>query len=320
MLNRQKTSTTASAAAYTQPPLADWRNRKKNDTLRTTAMGPDPVIRRNRKLKYLELFFFAVVISLIIGVDLSIFSINKRLNALEGEFVEVKDWAFPASLLESKYASLNTRVRALTEALNGLDAKLNSVSPQQTATDAAGDETMAVTEVGIPSEAPAAGIAQLPADIASGTAEFAGTVSRPDEGTSSTTQQLAMLSGFADDATGALQSTGQKPAKPFNGNPAIPAVTPASATDANLPQGSAPEGPWVINLLSDPNEALAERFAARARDRGVPVEQSHTEVNGRVFWRVQITGFGTMSEAQTHAQEVKEKLQLKDIWIFKQQG
>ena len=76
----------------------------------------------------------------------------------------------------------------------------------------------------------------------------------------------------------------------------------------------------MINLLSDPNKALAERFAARARDRGVPVEENRSEVKGRVFWRVQITGFGTMSEARAHAEEVKTKLRLKDVWIFKQQG
>jgi hypothetical protein len=35
---------------------------------------------------------------------------------------------------------------------------------------------------------------------------------------------------------------------------------------------------------------------------------------------VQITGFETWSEARTHAEEVKEKLNLNDVWIFKQQG
>jgi hypothetical protein len=76
----------------------------------------------------------------------------------------------------------------------------------------------------------------------------------------------------------------------------------------------------VINLLSDPNEGLAERFAARARDSGVPVEQNRIEMKGRIYWRVQITGFDTARDAQTHANEVKEKLHLKDVWIFKHQG
>ena len=76
----------------------------------------------------------------------------------------------------------------------------------------------------------------------------------------------------------------------------------------------------MINLLSDPNKALAERFADSARDHGVPVEQNRNEVKGRVFWRVQITGFATMSEALSHAEEVKARLGLKNVWVFKEQG
>src|SRR5512147_584143 len=101
-LNRQKSYTTATAAAYPQPSLANWRNREKTDSTRNTTSRPAPETRRNRRLKYLELFALAAVISLIVGVDLYIFGINKRLSALESEFVEVKGWAFPASLLEGK--------------------------------------------------------------------------------------------------------------------------------------------------------------------------------------------------------------------------
>jgi hypothetical protein len=140
------------------------------------------VTRPSRKLKlgYLELFSLAVIISLIVGVDLYILGINKRLSALESEFVEVKAWAFPASLLEGKYASLNARVRALTESFNGLDVKLALVTSQQqaftVAAEVTGDEAMAVTEADIPSEAPAAGIAPE-------SAETTGMVRRTDEET-----------------------------------------------------------------------------------------------------------------------------------------
>jgi hypothetical protein len=388
-LNRQKSYTTAPAAAYPQPSLADWRNREKSDSNRDTTPGPDRVTRRNRKLKYLELFAIAVVISLIVGVDLYIFGINKRLSALENEFVEVKDWAFPASLLEGKYASLNARVRALTESFNNLDIKLATVASQQQAFSVAaeaagdevmavaeadipseaptavGDEAMAVTEADIPSEAPAAGIAQAPAGvgIAPEPAEATGIVWRADEETpaaasipvesppvavpgesagdtlvaltieeerpaeetpvegftSVESQPVTMPGGSTDETTVALNSVEEAPVEAFKGEPALP-VVPAPATDAALPQGSGKEGPWVINLLSDPNEAAVGQFAARARDRGVPVEQNRAEVKGRVFWRVQLTGFATAKEAQTHAEEVKEKLRLKDVWIFKQQG
>ena len=177
-LNRKKSSTTASAAAHPQPSLANWHNREMTRLNRNTPPGPDRLARRSRKLKALEVFSLAVVISLIIGMDLYIFGINKRLNALENEFVEVKGWAFPASLLEGKYASLNARVRALTEAYSGLDAKLTSFAARQQPvtleTRAAGHASMAVTETDIPSDAPAAGNAHPRAGTAPESAETAG--------------------------------------------------------------------------------------------------------------------------------------------------
>ena len=102
----------------------------------------------------------------------------------------------------------------------------------------------------------------------------------------------------ANDARLALHSVEEIPIEASREEPAIPATPPATAADANPPQRSLNEGRWVINLLSDPNKALAERFADSARDHGVPVEQTRSELKGRVFWRVQITGFKTMSEAR----------------------
>lgn len=310
--------------------MADWRNRKRNDNQRSLSAAQDPMTRRNRKLKYLELFFFALVLSLIIGVDLSIFSINKRLNALEGELVEVKDWAFPASLLESKYTALNTRVRALNQALNGLDAKLTSVASQPAVIAAESDEAIPFTKANIPTEAPAAGIMKPSAGIESDadglaeiTAELAGIFTQSEEkGTSAAMQNQSVPSGLMDDATVALPSVEEIPIEASREEPASSATPapPATATDANPPGGGVKEGRWVINLLSDPNVVLAGRFADRARDRGVPVEQNRSEVNGRMFWRVQITGFETAREARTHAVEIKKKLDLQDVWIFKQQG
>jgi hypothetical protein len=325
-LNRKMSSTTGPSTAHPRPPLEDWRNRDKADLSRNTPPGPDRPPQRRRKLKALEIFSLAAVISLIIGVDIYIFGINKRLNTLENEFAEVKTWAFPASLLEGKYASLNARVRALTESFSGLDARLTSLATQQqpvtVETRAADHEAMMATDADIPTEAPAAGIALPPARTMPASTETAGRVKRADEETPAMvftpveTQPVVQHSKSTGDARLALHSVDDIPIEASSGEPA----TPASATEANPPKTSRREGRWVINLLSDPNKALAERFAASARDRGVPVEENRSEVKGRVFWRVQITGFGTMSEARAHAEEVKTKLRLKDVWIFKEQG
>jgi len=306
--------------------MTDWRSRENAGLSRNTPPGPDRPPHRRRKLKALEVFSLVAVISLIVGVDIYIFGISKRLNALENEFKEVKTWAFPASLLEGKYASLNARVRALTESYSSMDARLASLAAQQqpvtVETRAAGHEAMEATVVDIPFEAPAAGIALPPARTTPVATETAGWVKRTDEDTPATAftpieSQPVIQRGKSDgEARLALHSVEEIPIEASRAEPA----TAVTATDANPAKTSLKEGRWVINLLSDPNKALAERFADRARERGVPVEQTRSEVKGRVFWRVQITGFGTMSEARTHAEEVKAKLHLKDVWIFKQQG
>jgi hypothetical protein len=274
----------------------------------------------------LEVLSLAAVISLIIGVDIYIFGINKRLNALENEFTQVKTWAFPASLLEGKYASLNARVRALTESFSGLDARVGSLAAQQQPvtfeTRATGHAPMVAINANIPSEAPAAGIVRSPAGSMPEPVGTAGRIRETDEvipakaSTPVESQSVVQRSKSANDPRLALHSVKDIPIEASSAEPGIQATTVA---DANPPQTSLKEGRWVINLLSDPNKALAERFANRARERGVPVEQTRSEVKGRVFWRVQITGFETASEARAHADEVKAKLRLKDVWIFKQQ-
>ena len=325
-LNRKKSSTTAPATAHPQPPLADRRNRENAGLSRNTPPAPERLPHRRRKLKALEIFFLVAVISLIIGVDIYIFGINKRLNTLENKLAEVKTWAFPASLLEGKYASLNARVRALTESFSGLDARLTSFAAQQQPltieTSAAGHEAMVSTVADIPSEAPAAGVVLPPARTTPASTGTAGQVKRADEETPATaftpveSKPVVQHGKSTGDAGLALHSVEDIPIEASRGEPAIP----ATAADANPPQTNLNEGRWVINLLSDPNKALAERFADRAREQGIPVEQTHSEVEGRVFWRVQITGFETAREARIHADEIKAKLRLKDVWIFKQQG
>jgi septal ring-binding cell division protein DamX len=76
-------------------------------------------------------------------------------------------------------------------------------------------------------------------------------------------------------------------------------------------------GAWVINLMSSPNKSDADRFAENARKLGVQVEQSSASVNGREFFRVQLTGFATEKDARANAGPVQERLGLKDAWIFK---
>jgi hypothetical protein len=82
-------------------------------------------------------------------------------------------------------------------------------------------------------------------------------------------------------------------------------------------QDAGKRGPWVINLLSSPIKSDADRFADNARKQGIPVEQGTIRLKGREFFRVQLTGFPTEKQAEESARPVKDKLGLKDVWIFK---
>ncbi len=81
--------------------------------------------------------------------------------------------------------------------------------------------------------------------------------------------------------------------------------------------GAGKRGSWVINLLSSPNKADADRLAVRARTNDIPVEQNRVKVKDRDFWRLQVTGFVTSDQAEDYATSVKAKLGVKDVWIFK---
>lgn len=84
------------------------------------------------------------------------------------------------------------------------------------------------------------------------------------------------------------------------------------------PAGSvATGGPWVINLVSSPRKADADRFAEKARSRGIKTEQQLVTIKGQQYWRVQITGYATAEAARAYAGTARDRLGLRDVWITK---
>ena len=77
------------------------------------------------------------------------------------------------------------------------------------------------------------------------------------------------------------------------------------------------DGPWVINLVSLPHRADAERFVADAESNGVVAGLYQVTVRGKNYWRVHVPGFATVAEAKAKASLIKEKLGLKDAWVAK---
>jgi hypothetical protein len=73
--------------------------------------------------------------------------------------------------------------------------------------------------------------------------------------------------------------------------------------------------PWVINVASLDNQAAADEFSSKAQAHGVPVQHQVVTVKGKQRWRIQVTGFSSLTEARINAGPIKEKLGLETVWI-----
>ena len=83
-------------------------------------------------------------------------------------------------------------------------------------------------------------------------------------------------------------------------------VTPAAAVAVS--RG------WVLNVASLSSSAAAEREAQRLRVAGYAVAVKPTEVQGRNWYRVRLTGYASRAEAHARATEIGEKLRVPDVW------
>jgi hypothetical protein len=104
--------------------------------------------------------------------------------------------------------------------------------------------------------------------------------------------------------------------EPVPQHASTPVATPA-ATPSRVAEVIPDTGPWVINLLSSRDKGYVSKAMADAQSVGVDVVVTSASVKGKQYWRLQIPGFKSMAEAKSAAAPVKEKLKIKDVWIFK---
>jgi len=305
----------------------------------------------------LGLLFIASLV--LLGAYYYISTINKRLDALEtvtrshtNELAEVQTQAFSSRLQDGRYASLNARMKALTDAFQSFEKRMTGVLPQKPPV-----KTALVPEFPgkLPAtarkpEKPAIGtvkhtkpvakktVVPLPAPVARKPVVIAD--QRPVEETNSPSLQkypVIETNSAAPVTTAVLPHQATKEARPTTnaGNQSVkavtsrpPAVKPEPRTPAPVttpvskparitPPVNASTGPWIINLLSSPDKAYASTAMADAQSKGVAVVLTSATVKGKQYWRLQIPGFTSMAEAKRAAEPVKEKLNIKDVWIYK---
>ena len=133
---------------------------------------------------------------------------------------------------------------------------------------------------------------------------------------SQTTPQAALstTSRNKPDKTGTAVKQEPLPAPKTVAAPVVQAVaTPARIAEPVIVQ----TGPWVINFLSSTDKAYIDKAIADTQSKDFDLVVKSATVKGRQYWRLQAPGFGSMAEAKTAAEPIKEQLKIKNVWIFK---
>lgn len=95
--------------------------------------------------------------------------------------------------------------------------------------------------------------------------------------------------------------------------PEAPQDKQQRGSDTPAVQGD--QGNWVINIGSYLHKKTAAGKLAEFRQQGVTAELVTAEVRGKTMFRIQVPGFASMSEANSDASRVQEKLGLEETWV-----
>lgn len=94
----------------------------------------------------------------------------------------------------------------------------------------------------------------------------------------------------------------------------VPALQPMAAAPITKPGATG----WVINVASLSHESKAERHAEKLRTAGYPARVRAAQVNGRTWYRVQLSGYANRLEANAAADELGAKLGVVDAWASRE--
>jgi len=282
---------------------------------------------------YHGLLTLILAICIITGGYIYSNSVDNRLGMLEtitdrqtAELDNMREQLFSSTLQEGRYASLNVRMTALTEAFSSLENKLTQLISQrmpdtqgQTRPAATGDTPIRITSKVAQKNttlAPTQSVAYVTASLA----EQAEPPLAGPEVNTATIAETAILQQVLSDAEPAAE-TGAAAEETASETMATQATDTSQEPSIEAPiELAAPtkQGPWVINLMSSTDKRYVEQHAAQARSRNVAVEVNNAEVKGRTYWRMQISGFSSARVARAEAAAVKEKLGINDVWIFRE--
>ncbi len=113
-----------------------------------------------------------------------------------------------------------------------------------------------------------------------------------------------------------LETLEKQPAKPAATTP-VPAarqlveMIPAASTETTQPTTNG----WSVNLISLSSEKDADEELARLRNLGVRAEKHRVEQDGRVWFRLRVSGFASRDGAMAYIETVKDKAGVDNTWV-----
>jgi hypothetical protein len=237
--------------------------------------------------------------------------LHSRVGALElnagnrdSELADMQNRLFSASLLEGKYASLDARISALGNAIANLEQHVQTLFSGNSAN---------ATRPGVAARTPGQ-TSGTQAPSASKPAKFSGTVIRStsEAGTPDNTARKPAQLTTPRNATTRSPAATQPTAVP-------PALSGQQATETGQPVSPATQasGPWAINLMSSLDRQYLESVARRAQSADIPTVLTSAKVKGKLYWRLQVTGFRSLAEAKARASVIQQSLGIEDVWFLK---
>ena len=78
---------------------------------------------------------------------------------------------------------------------------------------------------------------------------------------------------------------------------------------------------WVVYIMSAVNEGALAGMETKLKEVGVDAEREIVTVRGETRHRLLVPGFGSRTDAQAFAKQIREQLKLRDIpWVAKRSG
>ncbi len=280
--------------------------------------------RHNNRPFYAVILATVFAVCVITGGYVYTASIDSRISTLETltrrqstELTEVQSRIFSASLQEGRYASLNARMTALSEAFVSFENRLGQIIPPPAGTSAQAAQVKGGPAGARKNNAPATDPETIaatetkpkPVRRESGAAPVVTTTTPKEPATASASPAAAAARQAA-----IARTKSSVPAVGETGT--VADVRQKGEQDEAGPQTS--EGPWIINLLSSRDKAYVERFS---RNSGAAEKYqaavNSAMVNGRQYWRLQLTGFESLAAAKRKAETVKQELGINEVWFIK---